>query len=424
MVTFLNIMRQATDGLVRLTEEERAIRAGANGEAARSALESQIAVGEFFGARRLVQVGNAHVMGDWDIMGEAGRAHLQQLVAAGGRVAVPTTRNPGPVDFAYARRLRQSPELVRGERSIRALLSQLGIELVDTCVGYQTMPTPALGEHVAWGDTGAAIYANAVLGARTNFESGPAALAAALTGRTPAYGFHLEEQRAATVRCRIDVNLSDHAHWGALGAVIGSRLENYWAVPLLEGLPPAPSPDALKHLAASLASYGSLAMFHIPGVTPEAAELGAGATAELTVGAGDLHEAFAAGAAPGDPVDLVVFTAPQLSLAELERLGAALDGRSVRPGVTLLATTSPATRAAAAHSGSVKAIETAGGLVLQGTCWYLMAPGAMRAAFGWRGLVTNSAKLANIIKAHGYEVTLRTTEACIEAAISGRVPPL
>lgn len=408
---------------MRLTEDERAMLAGERGDAPRVSLESQIAVGEFFGAERLIEVENAHVMGDWDVMGAAGRAYVERLVAAGGQVAVRTTRNPGAVDFAYAQRLRQSKSLVDGERSVRELLSRLGVDLVDTCIGYQTIQTPRLGEHVAWGDTGAAIYANAVLGARTNFESGPAAIAAAITGRTPAYGFHLEQHRAPSVRCQIEFQPSDQAEWGALGAVIGTRLQDYWAVPTLEGLEQAPSPDALKHLGASLASHGSLAMFHIPGVTPEANIFdSATVTSELTVDAADVDVIFSAGGPAGDPVDVVVFTAPQLSLAELARVRTLLEGRRVHPRVTLLATTNAVMRDEAVRMGDVEAIEAAGGVVLQGTCWYLMAPGAMGDSFGWHRLVTNSAKLVNIIKAHGFAASLRSTEACIEAAVTGRLP--
>ena len=397
--------------------------AGERGDAVRASLESQIAVGGFFGAQRLVAVEHAHVMGDWDVMGAAGRGYVERLVAAGGRVAVPTTRNPGAVDFAYAQRLRQSKQLLDGERSVRELLSRLGVELVDTCIGYQTIHRPRLGEHIAWGDTGAAIFANAVLGARTNFESGPAGIAAAITGRTPAYGFHLEQHRAPSVSCHIDFQPADQADWGALGAVIGARLQDYWAVPLLEGLQHAPSPDALKHLGASLASYGSLAMFHIPGVTPEADAFDpAAVSSELTVDAADVDAIFSGGARTGDPVDVVVFTAPQLSLSELAHLSEQLEGRRIHPQVTLLATTNATTRDEAMRAGNVEAIESAGGLVLQGTCWYLMAPGAMGDSFRWRRLVTNSAKLLNIIKAHSYQASLRSTQACIEAAVTGRLP--
>lgn len=394
--------------------------AGEHGPAARIALHSQIAVGDFFGADHLVPIESAHVMADWDVMGAGGRDYLRRLVDAGGSVRVPSTRNPGAVDFTYAKRLRQSSKLIEGEQSVRTLLTRLGIDLVDTCVGYQTMPTPAAGTHVAWGDTGAVIYANAVLGARTNYESGPAAVAAALTGRTPAYGFHLDQMRAPTVRCRVTAQPRDCAEWGALGAAIGLQLRDYWTVPLLQGIEMQPSSDQLKHLGASLASYGSLAMFHLPGVTPGPTAAAAGlAGSEIDVGAEDLERIFASDAQAGDAVDVVVFTAPQLSLAELERLGTMLDGRHIHPEVTLLATTSAVTREAAAASGILSTIETAGGLVLSGTCWYLMAPKAMGRTFGWRHLVTNSAKLLNIAKASEYAVTLRTTEACVEAAITG-----
>ena len=381
----------------------------------------------FFGARRLVPVTNAHVMAEFGVMGNAGHAYVERIVAAGGSVSVPTTRNPGPVDYAHAERLRQAPELVEGQRRLTRALRDLGVMAVDTCIGYQTFYQPCIGEHVAWGDTGAVIYANSVLGARTNYEAGPAALAAAITGRTPEYGYHLDEHRRANVRCRVETELRDLADWGALGAAVGSRLVDYWSVPLFEGVE-QPPPDALKHLGAALASYGSLAMFHVAGITPEAptaeaAVAGRRVDLELTISRADLEAVYAAAGSAGDTVDLVVFTAPQLSLLELARLAGLLDGSRVADGVTLIATTNAATLTAAAAEGFVEAIESAGGLVLQGTCWYVMDPAAMRERFGWRRLVTNSAKLANIVKAARYETVLRTTGECVEAAVTGRIPP-
>ena len=410
-----------------LSDEEQAILAGGNGEAARHALASQIEVGRFFGAERFLPITNAHVMAEWGVMGEAGCAHVEQLLSAGGRVAVPTTRNPGPVDYDYAERLRQAPALLQGQRRLTEALHRLGVVTVDTCIGYQTFYQPHFGEHVAWGDTGAAIYANSVFGARTNFESGPAALAAALTGRTPAYGLHLDEHRRANVRCRVEAELRDVADWGALGAYVGAQVGDYWSVPVFANIDPAPSPDALKHLGASLASYGSLAMFHVEGVTPEAPTMAAAmggrpTDLELTVTRADVEAIYAAAGSPGDAVDLVVFTAPQLSLFELARLAELLDGARVADTVTLIVTTNAATRASATAEGYVGSIESAGGLVLQGTCWYVMDPAAMRESFGWKRLVTNSAKLVNIVKASRYDAILRTTEECVEAAVTGRVP--
>src|SRR6185295_10767497 len=128
-------------------------------------------------------------------------------------------------------------------------------------------------EHAAFGDTGVVIYSNSICGARSNFEGGPSALSAGLTGRTPRYGFHLPAQRRASVHFRVDftpVSLND---WGALGGVIGRIAGNYWAVPVIEGIDRAPSSDELKHFGAAMASFGSIALFHIVGITPEAARL-------------------------------------------------------------------------------------------------------------------------------------------------------
>jgi hypothetical protein len=196
---------------------------------------------------------------------------------------------------------------------------------------------------------------------------------------------------------------------------------------VIQDIEPAPTPDALKHLGASLASYGSLAMFHVVGVTPEAPTVAAAMDGrelalDFTVSRTLLDEVYESTGMPGDPVDLVVFSAPQLSLLELARVAALVDGARVADGVTLIVTTNAATRAAAQREGYVGTIEAAGGLVLQGTCWYVMDPGAMREAFGWHRLVTNSAKLVNIVRSSRYDAVLRTTEACVEAALTGRVP--
>src|SRR5208337_490946 len=139
---------------MRLTDVEQAIRDGARGEAARLSLEQQIVVGDFFGAERFVEVSNVHMMGDYEVMGDAGCDYLKSLLAHGARVCVPTTRNAQCIEYNHAERLRQSPALIEGEKRVRQLLAQLGILLVDTCIGYHSIYTPRLHEHIAWGDTG------------------------------------------------------------------------------------------------------------------------------------------------------------------------------------------------------------------------------------------------------------------------------
>src|SRR5215831_12661766 len=135
-----------------------------------------------------------------------------------------------------------------------AALSAFGVLLTDTCINYQTVLAPLRGEHVAWGDTGSVIYANSVLGARSNFEGGPSALAAALTGRTPRYGYHLDSYRRATRRFRLAAAPRDLSEWGAAGGLIGEACGSYWEVPVIEGVETPPGSDGLKHFGPALAS--------------------------------------------------------------------------------------------------------------------------------------------------------------------------
>ena len=411
---------------MRLTYDEREMLDGRYGAALADLVREQIQVGEFFDAERFVPITNAHFMGDAEVLGEAGIAYIQRLLDSGLTVRVPTTRNAQSVDFEHAQLLGQSRELVDGERRVRPMLAQLGISTVNTCIGYQSIYQPRLGERIAWGDTGTVAYANSVLGARTNYESGAAGLAAALTGRTPAYGFHLDEIRRANVRVRVTARMTDFADWGALGAIIGERCRGYWTVPVLEVAEASPTSDELKHFGASLASFGSMAMYHIVGVTPEAPTVDAATgghhlAEDFEVSDEDIESFFARDMRGGGQVDLVVFTAPQLSFFEMKRIAAALEGRQVADGVRLIITTNSMHYRALEEQGHLATIQQAGGLVLQGTCWYVMDPAAQRAHFGWSKLVTNSAKLVNIIRAHGYEPALRRTDECLQAALTGKL---
>ena len=186
---------------MRLDDEESAMLAGELGAVRRWAISHQIAVGEFFDAADLVPVSQAHIMADTESLGEAGVRFLESLAAAPEserRVRVPTITDPRGIDFAVYRRLGQTAGMAALEARAIEALRALGVLMTDTCINYQTIMAPVRGEHLAYGDTGVAIYSNSVLGARSNFEGGPSALAAALTGRTPRYGYHLDACRRAT----------------------------------------------------------------------------------------------------------------------------------------------------------------------------------------------------------------------------------
>jgi predicted aconitase len=292
--------------------------------------------------------------------------------------------------------------------------------MTDTCINYQTVQPATLNEHVAFGDTGVVIYSNSVCGARSNFEGGPSALAAGLTGRTPRYGFHLEGQRRATLAVHVDFTPKSLNEWGALGGVIGRLAGNYWAVPLVEGLEASPGSDALKHFGAAMASFGSIALFHMPGVTPEArrrADVAPDPLPQVGVTRADIEE-LEKSYRKDDAVDVVVFSAPQLSLLELAELAAQCDGR--RFAIPLLAVTSPQVKPDADRIGYTQKIEAAGGTVLSGMCFYQSYAREIAEAKGWKRLATNSAKLVNILGGYGYVPMLASMEQCVDAACTGR----
>lgn len=411
---------------MRLTAEEKKMLRGDRGRAVQEALQLQFEVGKFFGAKRFVPVSNVHMMGDIEVMGDSGKSFLERAAKLGAKCVRPTTTNARCVDFAHVDQLQQNRIEVGKERELIACLRQMDVITADTCINYQTLYQPHLGEHVAWGDTGTVIYANSVFGARSNFEAGPAALAAGLTGRVPEYGFHLDRHRRGSFQVNLKANLKDLADWGAVGKIVGSAHQDYYAVPVFNGIRRRPSADELKHLGASLASYGSMGMFHMVGVTPEAATLKAAFGGKkpkqiITITDLDIERVYTGYDRQNNPLNLVVFSGPQQSLFEMKLLADLLAGRKVRAGSQLFVTTSNGVKSAARELGYLQKIEAAGATVLEGVCFYILQNlPQMRVREGWSNLVTNSAKLANIIGAHKFNTLLRRTGECIDIACTGR----
>jgi predicted aconitase len=398
------------------------MRAGAFGPAVQWAIEHQIKVGSYLGAADFVPVTQAHIMADTESLGVAGVEWLEafaRLPAQERRVRVPTITDPRGTDFAAAHRLKHQPWMLELERRTIAAFEALGVMMTNTCINYQTIMAPVKGEHVAYGDTGVVIYANSVCGARSNFEGGPSALSAGLTGRTPRYGYHLEKARRATLLVRLGATPQELSDWGVLGAIVGRLAGDYWQVPALIGMERVPGSDEMKHFGAALASYGSVALFHMVGITPEAARLGdvaAGALVTHEVGAAEIQTFRESYAHDIDKVDVVVFSAPQLSLIEMRRLADLIDGRRVQ--IPLFAVTSPQVKADADRMGLTARVEAAGGSVLSGMCFYQSYAREMAEANGWKRLGTNSAKLTHILGGYGYRPVLMSMDACVAAACS------
>ncbi|MDH3636663.1 MAG: aconitase X catalytic domain-containing protein [Gammaproteobacteria bacterium] len=412
---------------MKLNAEEQAMLDGELGEPRRWAIEHMLSVGHFFDAPDFVEVTQAHIMADTESLGEAGVAFLENLMTypvSERQVCIPMITDPRGIDFCHYQRLRQTDEMaVLEQRAIEAFES-LGILMTNTCINYQTIMPPVRGEHLAFGDTGVVIYCNSVLGAYSNFEGGPSSLAAGLTGRTPRYGLHLDQNRRATRRFRVEYQPQYLSDWGALGGIVGARTGSYWDVPVIEGIESNPDSDEMKHLGAAMASFGSVPLFHLVGITPEAPTLQAvcdpGTPAEA-IGEADFKSFFARYGGKGEKVDVVVFSAPQLSLLEMQSLAELLDDKTLHKDTDLLAVTSPVVAADARRLGLVERIESSGALVLEGMCFYQSYAREMGEANGWKRLMTNSVKLTNIIGGYGYEPTLSNMENCVASAIAGEI---
>ena len=405
---------------MKLSDEECAMRDGDYGPAKQWAINHQIQVGSFFDAFDMVSVSQAHMMADPESVGEAGVAFVEDLARSGSQVVIPMITDPRGVDLANYQSLGQTEGMASLERRFIAACEAIGIMMTNTCINYQTIMPPVRGDHLAFGDTGVVIYTNSVCGARSNFEGGPSALAAGLTGRTPRYGLHLNSLRRATRRFRVAAQPKNLTDWGILGAVIGKKSGSYWEVPVLEGLDNIPTSDEIKHFGAAMASYGSTPLFHLVGITPEAqnlADCGGDKCRTETITADDIEQLGGGFSGRGDKLDVVVFAAPQLSIIEMQQLAALCRGVTFK--VPVIVCTAPQVIGDARRMGFFAQIEAAGGTILEGTCFYNQYAREIGEANGWVRLLSNSAKIVNILGGYGYKPALASMENCVASAIEG-----
>jgi len=210
--------------------------------------------------------------------------------------------------------------------------------------------------------------------------------------------------------------------WGLLGAVAGRAAGSYWEVPVIEGLEVVPTSDEMKHLGAAMASYGSTPLFHLAGITPEAQRLtdvGGDKLKPETLTAEMMNAMRSTFGDKGDKVDVVVFAAPQLSIVEIQQVARLCDGKKM--AVPLFACTSPQVYGDATRQGLVTVIEESGGKVLEGTCFYNQFAREIGEANGWKRLLSNSAKIVNILGGYGYKPALASMEDCVASAVAGEI---
>ena len=349
-----------------LTPEEISMLAGDEGHTTQKAMQILVALGEIYGANRLIPVSSVQVAGvSYDNLGEAGLQFLAEMAEGGGKARVLTTLNPAGMDVENWQSLGISPDFAKKQLEVLEAFARMGVTTTCTCTPYLTGNLPSAGEHLAWSESSAVCYANSVIGARTNREGGPSALAAALTGRTPEYGLHLPENRVPGLSILVEARLCGTCDFGALGKVIGDKIAASKAIPYIIGVTSA-SLEELKSFSASLATFGGAAMFHMAGITPEAhlqSLPGDGSKVtqvELDGASAMLNDAGE------DEVDFVSLGCPHLSLAEIAHLSELLEGQHVTKEFWV--TTARSTKQTAERLGYTWAIEAAGAKFACDTC--------------------------------------------------------
>jgi len=400
---------------MELTTEERGMLEGDLGPGVSKAMEIVVALGRIYDAQRLVPVSSVQVAGvSYRNLGEAGLEFLHEWADQGARARVPATLNPAGIDLETWQELGFSEGFAQRQIEVVETYQSLGVLPTCTCTPYLVGNVPRFGEHVAWAESSAVSYANSVLGARTNREGGPSALAAAITGRTAAYGLHLDVNRRATLRVEVRCPVESIADYGALGYLVGKRARN--RVPFFQGLPGCSDTD-LKALGAAMAASGAVALYHVAGVTPEAERADVLSPGSQTLVVGDLQPAYDALNAATREIDLVWFGCPHAGLDEMSRIAGLLEGRRVSS--ELWVTTARGIREEAKAEGLVERIEASGGRVVADMC-VVVAP---MEELGLHTLATSSAKGAWYVPSHaGLLVRYGTVEQCIEAAMTGIWP--
>ncbi|MFC7488883.1 aconitase X [Knoellia sp. CPCC 206453] len=411
-----------------LTLDERDMLAGGSGDGVALAMRVVTSLARVRGATRLVEVSSAHV-DSCLYHGRAGLDFARRLFDLDARVRVPTTLNVGSLDLLHPGTVHEDvthPGVLTGGLALMETYCGLGARPTWTCAPYQVGARPGLGEHVAWAESNAIVFANSVLGARTDRYGDFLDISAAVTGRAPLAGLHLDAERWGTVVVDFSAvsptRLTEEMWWGVLGHLVGDVVEG--GVPTLVGTGGDVSEDALKALGAAAASSGSVGMFHLVGRTPEASDLvsctRSGAPVTVVSDADLDRVRRSLSTASGRRLDAVSLGTPHASLAEIQKLVDELgaSGGRVHPGVDAVVSTSRGILAVAREVGLAEQVEGAGFRFVVDTCTYVtpVLPPSAHVA------MTTSAKWAHYAPGNiGVEVVLATLAECVASAVAGQV---
>ncbi|MFZ1898243.1 MAG: aconitase X catalytic domain-containing protein [Methanoregula sp.] len=385
---------------MQLDPDDERILAGEQGETRQKMLELLVALGKVFGAERLVPIKSAQVSGaSYKTIGKYG---LDWLASLDAKAVVPAVLNPIGMPRTRWQEMGIEPDFAEKQQAVVAAYERLGVRLDCTCTPYYLYET-RYGDHLAWSESSAVSYANSVLGARTNREGGPSALAAAIIGKTPCYGLHLEKNRVPqmVIDVHADTSRWGVADYGALGYHAGKLVGN--RIPYFRGI--RPGPDQLKAIGAAMAATGAVALYHVEGVTPESQKnrYDLSDIEAIAVERTEISRLFSQ-----IPVDAVAVGCPHCSPAELGEIARLLTGKVVTKPLYIFAAQGVIDR----NTKIVDSIEKSGARVFADTCM-VVSPVMEQYA----SIMVNSGKaLAYVPNMCGGQARIGTIEDCVNVA--------
>ena len=394
-----------------LTKKEEKMLNGEEGYATKKAMEILVALGDIYGAQRLIKVGSVQVAGvSYHNLGDAGLEFLNEL-ARDGKVKVLTTLNPAGMDLENWRELGISEKFAEKQNLVIRAFEKMGVLISCTCTPYLIGNLPRYGEHVAWSESSAVTFANSVIGAKTNREGGPSALAAALIGKTPCYGLHLDENRVPDIHVKVNASLVKLSDWGALGYSIGKKAEN--KIPYITGIKDA-EVDELKSFCASVVTYGAKPLFYMEGLTP-GAEKYQPPKDSVAIEDLDIVGAYEHINDEVADIDFVCVGCPHCSIKEIANIAKLLKGRRVSSNTEFWVATSRFAKQLADKCGYTEVIEHAGGKFACDTC---MAVAPLKGRFN--SVATTSAKGCYYSRHNKMLTKMGSLEECMKAAVTGK----
>jgi hypothetical protein len=371
-----------------LTKEQEATLAGERGEVMQRSMMLMVRLGDIYKADKMLPVSSVQVAGvSYKSIGDPGMEFLEDYASKGAKVKALTFLNPAGMDMEDWRALGFPEGFAVKQRRIMDAFASMGIVTSATCTPYLAGNLPRFREHIAWSESSAVSFANSVIGARSNREGGPSALAAALCGVTPNYGLHLDENRKPNYLVKVEAPMHGMSDFGALGYHVGKIVKN--KVPFFVGLPEADT-DMLKALGAAMAASGAVGIYHVDGQTPEARDHCVKGLEEIHFGKKEVDEAYAK-LNTGSKPDIAILGCPHASLRELIALAQKLEGRRVRKALWVC--TSRSVKDTARQMGLVEKIEKSGGKVVADTCMVVSPIEEM----GYKTTGVNSGKAGNYL---------------------------